>query len=254
MSPTPHPRCEVHAPHSPLPEYYPDEAARRPWIREIFDRAAPDYARIERMMGFGRGSRYRRQALERAGLARGMRFVDVGTGTGLVALEAVRILGGADDVIAIDPSAGMLRHATLPEGVTLLEGSAERLPLPDASADFLSMGYALRHVSDLSSAFAEFFRVLKPDGVVCVLEITRPAGRLGNTLLKAYLRGIVPAIARVVARARETPRLMRYYWDTIEACVPPEQVAGALAHAGFDDVVRHVELGLFSEYRARKPA
>jgi demethylmenaquinone methyltransferase/2-methoxy-6-polyprenyl-1,4-benzoquinol methylase len=47
---------------------------------------------------------------------------------------------------------------------------------------------------------------------------------------------------------------MRYYWDTIEACVPPEQVAGALAHAGFSDVVRHVELGLFSEYRARKPA
>lgn len=245
--------AEVHAPHPPLPEYYPDEAARGGWVREIFDRTAPDYARIERMMGFGSGSRYRRQALERAGLVRGMHVVDVGSGTGLVALEAVRILGDVRHVIAIDPSAGMLRHTTLPEGATLLEGSAEDLPLPDTSAEFLSMGYALRHVSDLSAAFAEFFRVLKPGGIACILEITRPAGRLGNALLKAYLRGVVPALAWAVARSPDTPRLMRYYWDTIETCVPPERVTGALVHAGFGDVTRHVELGLFSEYRARKP-
>lgn len=245
---------QVGAPHPPLPEYYSDEAARRGWIRAIFDRTAPDYDRIERVMGFGTGSRYRRHALVRAGLVPGMRVVDVGTGTGLVAREAVRIVGEARDVIAIDPSAGMLRHASLPDGVALLEGSAESLPLPDASADFLSMGYALRHISSLSVVLAEFFRVLKPGGIVCVFEITRPAGRVGNALLKAYLRGVVPALAWAIARAPDTPRLMRYYWDTIETCVPPERVTGALTHAGFGDVVRHVELGLFSEYRARKPA
>jgi demethylmenaquinone methyltransferase/2-methoxy-6-polyprenyl-1,4-benzoquinol methylase len=247
------PPGEVRAPHQPLPEYYADEAARRDWVRAMFDRTAPDYTRIERVMGLGTGSRYRRLALVRAGLTRGMRVVDVGSGTGLVALEAARILGDVRDVIAIDPSAGMLRHTVLPDGATLLEGSAERLPLPDASADFLSMGYALRHVSDLSVAFAEFFRVLRPGGIVCVLEITRPAGRLGTLLLKAYLRGVVPAFARIVGSTREAPRLMRYYWDTIEACVPPEQVTSTLAHAGFRDVLRHVELGLLSEYCARKP-
>jgi demethylmenaquinone methyltransferase / 2-methoxy-6-polyprenyl-1,4-benzoquinol methylase len=244
----------VHAPHPPLPGYYPDEAARRKWVRAIFDRTAPDYALVERLMAFGMGPRYRREALERAGLARGMRVLDVGTGTGLVALEALRIVGERGTVTAIDPSAGMLRHAKLAGGATLLEGIAERLPLRDACADFLAMGYALRHVSDLSAAFAEFFRVLKPGGIVCVLEVTRPAGRFGTALLKTYLRGVVPALAWVVARTRETPRLMRYYWDTIAACVPPEQVMGALSHAGFGDVVHHVELGVFSEYRARKPA
>jgi len=248
-----HPHGEVRAPHPPLPEYYADEAARRDWVQAMFDRTAPDYTRIERMMGLGTGSWYRRQALVRAGLARGMRVVDVGSGTGLVALEAARILGEVRDVIAVDPSAGMLRHTVLPDGATLLEGSAESLPIPDTSVDFLSMGYALRHVSDLSVAFAEFFRVLRPGGIVCLLEITRPPGRIGSMLLKGYLRGVVPALAWIFASTRDTPRLMRYYWDTIEACVPPERVIGTLAHAGFGHVIRQVELGLFSEYRARKP-
>jgi len=245
---------EVHAPHPPLSEYYPDEAGRRQWVRAIFDRTAPDYDRIEWLMACGTGPRYRRQALIRAGLARGMRVVDVGTGTGLVAQEAARILGDASAVTGIDPSWGMLRQARLPAGAGLLGGRAERLPLRDACADFLTMGYALRHVSDLSAALAEFMRVLKPGGVVCILEVTRPTGRVAATALKAYLRGVVPTLAWIVARTRETPRLMRYYWDTIDACVPPDQVVRALSHAGFGDVVRHVELGLFSEYRARKPA
>lgn len=243
----------VHAPHPPLEAYFPSEAARGGWVRAMFDRTAGDYERIERAMALGSGAWYRRQALARAGLAPGMRVVDVGTGTGLVARAAARIVGDPRAVTGIDPSAGMRRHARLPEGMRLLEGAAESIPLPDHSADFLSMGYALRHISDLTVAFAEFHRVLAPGGVVCILEITPPASRLGRAALKAYLRGVVPVLARAVGRSRDTPRLMRYYWDTIEACASPARVLATLAHAGFADCARHVELGAFSEYRAVKP-
>jgi demethylmenaquinone methyltransferase/2-methoxy-6-polyprenyl-1,4-benzoquinol methylase len=147
----------------------------------------------------------------------------------------------------------MRRNAHLPEGVQVLEGAAEAIPLPDACADFLSMGYALRHISDLEVAFGEFHRVLAPGGAVCILEITRPGNRLGAAALKAYLRGVVPLLARLIARSDDSPRLMRYYWDTIEACAPPEAVMRTLAAAGFAEVSRHVELGIFSEYRAVKP-
>ncbi len=253
-SPPAEPAAAVHAPHRPLPVYFADEAARPGWVRGIFDRTAGDYERVERALAFGSGPWYRRQALLRAGLAPGMRVVDVGTGTGLVAREAVRILGDPGAVTGVDPSPGMLAHARLPAGVRLLEGSAERIPLPDAGADFLSMGYALRHVSDLELAFAEFRRVLRPGGVVCILEITRPESRIGRALLRAYLRGVVPAIARVLARSAEMPRLMRYFWDTIEACVPPQAVLDTLRAAGFVSTTRHVELAIFSEYRAVAPA
>ena len=127
----------------------------------------------------------------------------------------------------------MMGEVALP-GVELIRGRAEALPRPTASSDFLSMGYALRHIDDVGAAFAEFFRVLRPGGRAAVLEISKPAGRVGTALLKTYMRAVVPAIARVVARRRDTAELWRYYWDTIEACIAPEQVLAALRAAGFE--------------------
>jgi len=240
-------------PHPPLRDYYPAEPDRSAWVREIFDRTAADYDRVERVLGLGSGPWYRRRALREAGLKPGMSVVDVGTGTGLLASAAARMVGDPARITGVDPSAGMMEHARVPAGVQLLAGSAERLPVPDGSADFLSMGYALRHVSDLSAVFAEFYRVLRPGGRLCVLEITLPQRAWGRALLKGWLNGCVPWIAAAVARRRDTPLLMRYYWDTIAACVPPPTILAAITAAGFAGVARHVDLGIFSAYHARKP-
>lgn len=244
---------EVLRPHTPLPAYYGDEAEHQRYLRRIFDDTAPDYDRIERVLAFGSGPWYRRMALQRAGLAPGAQVLDVGIGTGLVAREALSLIGPTGRLVGVDPSPGMMGEVKLP-GVELVAGRAEALPRPDASCDFLSMGYALRHIADVNAAFAEFHRVLKPGGRLVVLEITKPAGRVGTALLKAYMRAVVPLIARVVARQRDTAELWRYYWDTIEACLPPASVMAALRAAGFESVARHSELGMFSEYTAVKPA
>lgn len=240
-------------PHVPLTAYYEDEAGRQRFVRRIFDETAADYDRVENVLAFGSGRWYRGQALQRAGLQPGARMLDVGIGTGLVAREALKLIGPAGRLTGVDPSPGMMGEVGLP-GVELLAGRAEALPCEDASRDFVSMGYALRHLSDLSAAFAEFHRVLKPGGRLLVLEITRPQGRAATLLLKTYMRAVVPTIARLVARRSQTSHLWRYYWDTIEACIPPERVLAALAAAGFAQVERHVELGIFSEYHAVKPA
>lgn len=243
----------LRAPHPPLTAYYAREGDRGAWVRDLFDRTAGDYDRVERLLALGSGSWYRRCALQRAGLQSGMTVIDVGTGTGLVAREAARIVGEPARVLGVDPSPGMVEQARVPPGVRLASGSAESIPAADGAAEFLSLGYALRHIGDLSRAFAEFHRVLKPGGRLCVLEITSPASAWSRALLKLYLRGIIPLAARIVARHRAMPLLMRYYWDTIEACVSPASILRAIAAAGFVDVCRHVELGMFSEYRATKP-
>ena len=239
-------------PHRPLSSYYADEPARQQFVRRIFDETAPDYDRIEHILAFGTGPGYRRQALARAGLSSGARMLDVGIGTGLVAREALALIGSSGRLIGVDPSPGMLDQVKLP-GVTLMQGRAEAIPQPDASADFLSMGYALRHIGDFHAAAAEFHRVLKPGARLVILEITKPRGRIGTLLLKAYMRGVVPLLARMVSRQADTARLWRYYWDTIEACIAPSQVMAALRAAGFNDVAHHVELGIFSEYTATRP-
>lgn len=241
------------APHPPLQAYYEREGDRRAWVLDLFGRTAGDYDRVERMMALGTGSWYRRRALRRAGLSSGMSVLDIGVGTGLVACEAARIVGDPTRVLGVDPCAGMIDKASVPTGVRLAAGSAESIPAPDGSADFLSMGYALRHIGDLSAAFLEFHRVLKPGGHLCLLEITRPDRPWFRAALRTYMRGVVPLAARFVSRGSGTPTLMRYYWDTIETCVPPQSIVAAIGAAGFVNTHRYVELGIFSEYRACKP-
>jgi demethylmenaquinone methyltransferase / 2-methoxy-6-polyprenyl-1,4-benzoquinol methylase len=244
----------VHAPHGVLADYYRDAAAREAYVRSTFDDTAEDYDRIERILGFGTGTWYRRQALLRAGLRPGLDVVDVGMGTGLVAKEILRVTGEPTRLIGVDPSPGMIAQSGLPQDVRCLDGRAEAMPLPGASADLITMGYALRHIADLSAAFTEFARVLRPGGSVLMLEITRPAGSLANSMLRAYMRGVVPTVAKLVARKPQTAELWRYYWDTIEACAPPPAVLLTLTDAGLSSAKRHVELGIFSEYSAVKLA
>ncbi|HUX63512.1 class I SAM-dependent methyltransferase [Sulfuricella sp.] len=250
---TPDP-APVHAPHVPLTDYYQTEQDRQAYLRQIFDNTAADYDRIEAMLAWGTGSRYRHQALIRGGLKAGMKVLDVGVGTGLVAAQACILTGDAALVTGVDPSPGMMAASKLPDTMVLMEGRAESLPFPDNHFDFLSMGYALRHISDLSMAFAEFERVLKPGGRLCLLEITRPQNRFWRWLLKNYMRGVIPLLTRFVSTQKDNATLWRYFWDSIEACVPPEQVLATLSATGLTQVKRHLEVGVFSEYQAIKAA
>lgn len=241
------------APHAPLSAYYSDEVDHHRFLRRIFDATASDYDRIERVLALGSGAWYRRRSLQRAGLGVGLGVLDVGIGTGLVAREALGLVGSKGWLVGVDPSPGMMGEVRLP-GVELREGRAENLPCVDAGADFISMGYALRHLADVSQAFSEFHRVLRPGGRLLVLEITKPESRLGTAVLKAYMRVVVPLVARLVGKQRDTAELWRYYWDTIEACIAPQAVMQALRDAGFAEVQREVELGIFSAYTATRPS
>lgn len=249
---TPKSTSPAHAPHALLTDYYQTEQDRQVYIRKIFDNTAADYDRIESMLAWGTGSRYRRQALIRGGLKAGMKVLDVGVGTGLVAAQACTLTGDPALVTGVDPSPGMMAASKLPKTMVLIEGRAESLPFPDNHFDFLSMGYALRHISDLSVAFTEFERVLKPGGRLCILEITQAQSAFGRWLLKSYMRGVIPLLTRFVSKQKDTASLWRYYWDTIEACVPPEQVNATLSAVRLTQVTRHLEVGVFSEYQAIK--
>jgi demethylmenaquinone methyltransferase / 2-methoxy-6-polyprenyl-1,4-benzoquinol methylase len=241
------------SPHPVLSSYYKSAEQKPRFVNELFDQTASLYDRIHAAVFLGTGSWYRRQALYRAGLRPGMRLLDVAAGTGAVTQAAAAIVGG-ESIVCCDPSANMLVHAAAKvPTATILQAGAEQIPLPSASFDFLSMGYALRHVGDLRSAFSEFHRMLAPGGRLVILEITRPRALWKAAIAKTYFRTIAPLVGWMVTRDRKASTLMRYYWETIEACVPPEAILAQLQQCGFVDVHRHVALTVFSEYTGRRP-
>lgn len=241
------------APHPVLKDYYADEAARKQRVNALFDASARHYDWITSMMSFGSGRWYRRDALLRHGLKPGMQVLDVGAGTGVMSLIAQETVGATGEVIALDPSEGMLEVARASGVKKTITGRGENLPFEANRFDLLTMGYALRHVADLVQTFSEYRRVLKPEGSVLLLEITRPQGRgPGYWLLRFYMKWVIPLITRLFRRSADAQELMRYYWDTIEHCVPPATILAALEAAGLHAVKRRVVMGIFSEYSATK--
>jgi demethylmenaquinone methyltransferase / 2-methoxy-6-polyprenyl-1,4-benzoquinol methylase len=239
-------------PHPVLPAYYDSHAQRTSFVRRLFDDTAPYYDRIDEIFSFGSGPWYRRQCLIKAGLKPGQRVADIAIGTGLVAREAVRVVGDGGEVIGLDLSAGMLAVARSKLHIPLIQGSADRLPLKDGTVDFVTMGYAVRHVSDLLATFGEFQRVLRPGGTVLLLEIAKPTKVLTRAVVAGYLGGVVPLLSRWITGEANTRTLMQYYWDTIEQCVAPEVILEAMSAAGLADVRCATEFDLFRSYSGRK--
>jgi demethylmenaquinone methyltransferase/2-methoxy-6-polyprenyl-1,4-benzoquinol methylase len=236
------------APHPVLERYYERRSDRPGFVQSLFDRSARDYDRIDAITSLGTGSWYRRRMLVEAGLAPGMRVLDVGCGTGLVAREAATIVGETGEVVGVDPSPGMRARASMLGRFDVMEGVAEWLPVGDGRFDLVTMGYALRHVEDLGVAFAEFRRVLAPGGRVLLLELTPPKSPAGRVLMRFVMRWLVPSVSSLVTMSRDAWRMMRYFWETIDRCVPPDRVVRALKATGFTGVRRSVELGVFSMY------
>lgn len=234
-------------PHPTLTKYYATAEERDAAVRRLFDAGARDYELVCWLMSMGTGESYRGQVLKDSGLAAGMRLLDVATGTGLVLRSGTEIVGPTGLAIGLDPSSGMLHECRTRSQAPLVQARGEHLPFTSGAFDMVSMGYALRHVPDLGLLFQEYRRVLKPGGKVVILEIAQPTSTVGRRLNKMFLQTIVPRLAQISTGRADAKRMMDYFWDTIESCVPPDVILSALARAGFE-TTRTVTGGVLGQY------
>jgi demethylmenaquinone methyltransferase/2-methoxy-6-polyprenyl-1,4-benzoquinol methylase len=203
-------------------------------VEEMFDRIAPRYELVNRVMTLGLDSGWRRRAVRELRLEPGDRVVDLGCGTG----DLCRVLGKAGlRAVGVDMAAGMLAkaHTSAP----LVRADALQLPLRDASIDGAISGFALRNVVDIAACFREAARVIRPGGRAVFLEVSEPPNplvRLGHSL---YFRRIVPLVGGLLSDRTA----YRYLPASTAYLPPPPELLALMADAGFTRC-RRVQLGI----------
>jgi demethylmenaquinone methyltransferase/2-methoxy-6-polyprenyl-1,4-benzoquinol methylase len=228
-------------------------SARASYVQAMFTRIAGRYDVMNRLMTFGQDGRWRRLVLALAQLPPGGRLLDLGTGTGDLALTA---LAKDDDLRAVGgdftlPMMRVGRRRARGERVRWAGTDALNLPFPDNVFDAVTSGYLLRNVADVGRAWAEQFRVLKPGGRVVCLDTTPPARNWLRPFIEFHLHVVIPTLGRWVAGNSEA---YTYLPDSTEGFLAAEALAARMKAAGFARVrYQRLMLGTMAVHAGVKP-
>ncbi len=229
-------RQEERAHHPPIGEV----AGKKEQVGLMFDRIAPRYDLLNHLLSLGIDRGWRRRAIDIVRERGGARdILDVATGTGDVALEAVRLKPRR--VIGIDIAEEMLRvgrdkirKAGASDIVSLQTGDAEHLPFPENSFDAVTVAFGVRNFEDLGGGLREMARVLRPGGTIVILEFSSPRRFPIKQLYGWYSRHILPRVGRAVSRDEGA---YTYLPNSVAAFPDGERMVETVEAAGFRDVV-----------------
>ena len=205
----------------------PEGESKRVAVEGMFDRLAPRYDRMNRVISLGLDRRWRRRTVASLAVPPGSLVLDLACGTGDLCVDLATV---GVDAVGVDFSAGMLAaaHTTAP----LARADGAVLPFPDACFDGVVCGFALRNFVALSVVFHECARVLKEGGRFAAVDATVPTNpvmRAGNAV---WFRGAVPVLGRLLAHDEDAYR----YLPKSTAYLPAhDALASQLAHANFYD-------------------
>lgn len=212
-------------------------AERAAYVQAMFARIAGRYDLMNRLMTGGQDVGWRKQVIQLAQLPPGGQLLDLGTGTGDLAFEALQ-RDASLHAVGADFTLKMMRVGrTRPTGrlVHWAGTDALNLPFPDHTFDAVTSGYLMRNVIDVRRAWAEQYRVLRPGGRVVCLDTTPPPRTRSvlRPLIEFHLHVVIPALGRLVAGASDA---YTYLPDSTENFLSAERLAEHMREAGFRDV------------------
>ncbi len=219
---------------------FPSQRQRAEHVRRIFDRIAPRYDLLNRVISLRLDTHWRKKAVA-AAFRGGERLVlDLGTGTGDLALAAARAIGDVGKIIGLDFSPEMLRLAVGKKnrdrhgGKTFyIQGTALSPPFKDETFDVVTTAFVLRNVTDLSLFFLQAYRLLKPGGRLVSLDMFPPSRLPFSFFYSLYFYRLVPWIGARLAHDRDA---YHYLSESVKGFYPPETIADMIKRTGFENV------------------
>lgn len=205
---------------------------RASYVQNMFTRIAGRYDLMNRLMTGGQDIHWRRQVIQLARLRPHASLLDLGTGTGDLAREALSQFPQAR-VIAADFTLEMMRVGQKRGPLEFSSADALRLPFTDSSFDAVVSGFLMRNVIDLQKALQEQYRVLKKGGRIVVLDTTRPKKNLLSPFIWLHMHVVIPLLGRILTGSSDA---YRYLPETTEGFVTAENLASRMAVVGFKKI------------------
>jgi demethylmenaquinone methyltransferase/2-methoxy-6-polyprenyl-1,4-benzoquinol methylase len=218
------------------------EAARR--VREMFSAIAPRYDFLNHLLSFSSDHWWRWRAIRRVRhvLRPGARALDICCGTGdltfAIERQAREEAGGGVEIYGGDFVHGMLvrageKAARRGSQANFLAVDALHLPFAEASFDLIAVAFGFRNLANYAAGIDEFLRVLRPGGVLAILEFSEPPGRAFGRFYRFYFEKILPAIGGLISGSRQA---YGYLPASVARFPSPENLAASLQAAGFENV------------------
>lgn len=236
---------------------YDNNRSKTEQVQEMFDSIAPAYDFMNRAMTFGIDHLWRAKAVKMMGRNKPANILDVATGTGDLAIRIARTLH-PDHITGIDLSDGMLeigrkkaKEAGLDYIIEFVQGDCLDLPFDDNTFDCVTVAYGVRNFEHLDQGYRQMQRVLRPGGMLCVIELSTPTSPLVKPLYKFYTRCIIPFIGRMVSK---DTRAYSYLPESIAAVPQGNTMLQLMSEAGLTQCsYRPLTFGTCTIYTAVKP-
>jgi demethylmenaquinone methyltransferase/2-methoxy-6-polyprenyl-1,4-benzoquinol methylase len=235
---------------------YNDTRTKKEQVEEMFDNIAHRYDFLNHLLSLGIDITWRKKAVKYIGGTQPKKILDVASGTGDFAFEALRL--NPENVIGFDLSEGMMKYGrakaakmNVSDKVEFVKGDSEKMPFADNAFDAITVGFGVRNFENLNAGLAEMLRVLKPGGRVAILEASIPDNTIIAALFSLYFGKIVPIIGRLFSK---DARAYDYLPESVAAFPKGLEFVRILENIGYRNVKwQPLTFGACAFYMMEKP-
>ena len=222
--------------NSSLPEFSHNGKDKKQFVQKMFDDISPQYDFLNHFLSFGIDIYWRKKFINTLNILESSNILDVACGTGDICFEINKYHNV--NITGIDISSKMIKIANKKlnaknySNIKFLQGDAENLPFESNSFDYITISYGFRNISNYEKALNEFYRVLKPNGTLGILEFSRSKSKIIDAIFRLYFHKVLPQVASLFSRSDA----YRYLPESVDFFPSRNDIVSKITKSGFNDV------------------